>query len=132
MKKIVLKGRIFSGHGGGTLYLTLPWVKKQIIEKLGFEPYTGTLNLKLPKETVERKKQLLRSGMAIKIIPEKGFCLGLCFKAKIMNEIHGAIVLPQVPGYPEDVLEVIAPVSLRKTLGVTEGDEVQLTVYLPC
>ncbi|MBX5326435.1 MAG: DUF120 domain-containing protein [Candidatus Bathyarchaeia archaeon] len=131
MKKIVLKGRIFSGHGGGARYLKLPWVKKQITEKLGFEPFLGTLNLKLSKETVERKKQLLRSSVAIKIIPEEGFCLGLCFKTLIMNKIQGAIVLPQVPGYPEDVLEVIAPVSLRKTLGVTEGDEVQLTVYLP-
>jgi riboflavin kinase len=131
LKTITLKGKVFSGHGGGTKFLSLPWVRKQIIEKLGFEPFLGTLNLRLSKESAEVKKKLVKTAKAIEILPKKGFCVGLCFKAKIMDKVEGAIVLPQVPSYADDVLEVIAPVSLRETLKLREGDEVRLTVYLP-
>lgn len=131
MKTIILHGKVFSGHGSGTKYLKLSWVKKQITEKLGFEPFLGTLNLRLKKESVEAKKKLLKSEKAIEIVPREGFCLGLCFKARVMDKVDGAVVLPQVPHYPENVLEVIAPVSLRKTLGFKEDDEVRLSVYLP-
>jgi riboflavin kinase len=131
LQTITLQGKVFSGQGGGTKFLGLPWVRKQIIDKLGFEPFLGTLNLRLTKESTEAKKELVKTGKAIKIMPAKGFCRGLCFKARIMDKIEGAIVLPQVPDYPEDVLEVIAPVSLRKTLKLKEDDEVRLSVYLP-
>jgi riboflavin kinase len=131
LKTIILKGKVFSGHGSGTKFLKLPWVRKQIREKFGFEPFLGTLNLRLSKESAEVKKQFAKTAKVIEIVPEKGFCKGLCFKAKIMDKINGAIVLPQVPSYPDDVLEVIAPVSLRETLKLREGDEVQLTAYLP-
>jgi riboflavin kinase len=130
MQTIVLHGKVFSGQKGGTKFIKLPWVERQIIEKLGFTPYPGTLNLKLTKESIEIKKQLLKAK-AIEILPVKGFCCGLCFKARIMDKIDGAIVLPQVPTYPEDVVEIIAPASLRETLKLKEGDEVQLKIYLP-
>jgi CTP-dependent riboflavin kinase len=104
------------------------WVKKQIIEKLGFEPHPGTLNLKLTKQSITAKKQLLK-WKAVEIVPVKGFCCGLCFKARVMNKVEGAIIIPQVPSYPEDVLEVIAPFSLRERLELRDGDEVRLTVY---
>lgn len=130
MQTIVLRGKVFSRQKGGTKFLKLPWVERQIIEKLGFTPYPGTLNLKLTKESIETKKQLLNTK-TIEILPAKGFCCGLCFKARIIDKVDGAIVFPQVPSYPEDVLEVIAPVSLRETLRLKEGDEVQLKIYLP-
>ncbi len=106
-------------------------MRKQIVEKLGFEPYLGTLNLRLTKESTEAKKQLLKQGKAIEIVPVKGFYRGLCFKARIMDRVEGAIIIPQVPSYSKDVLEVIASAHLRETLKLREGDEVRLTVYLP-
>jgi riboflavin kinase len=48
-----------------------------------------------------------------------------------MDKVEGAIIIPQVPFYPEDVLEVIAPFSLRERLKLRDGDEVRLTVYPP-
>lgn len=65
------------------------------------------------------------------IVPVKGFCCGLCYKARVMDRIDGVIIIPKVPDYPKDLLEVIAPVSLRRTLKLREGDEVRLSVYLP-
>lgn len=131
MKSVTLQGKVFTGEGGGTKFLSLPWVQKQIKEKLGFKPFLGTLNLRLTQESIEAKKALTETEKAITIVPIEGFCCGLCYKARIMNKIDGAIIIPQVPDYPEDLLEVIASVSLRKTLKLREGDEVQLSVYLP-
>jgi len=41
-----------------------------------------------------------------------------------------AIVIPEVAGYPEDVLEIVAPANLRETLQLEDGDEITVTVNL--
>jgi riboflavin kinase len=130
LKTVTLQGKVFRGQGGGTRFLSLPWVQRQIIEKLGFKPFLGTLNLHLTQKSTEARKEVAETQKAIMIVPVKGFCCGLCYKTRIMDKIDGAIVIPQVPDYPRDLLEVIAPVSLRKTLKLREGDEVRLSVYL--
>jgi riboflavin kinase len=131
LKAITLHGKVFTGEGGGTKFLRLPWVQKQVIDKLGFKPFLGTLNLRLAQESIEAKKALVETEKAIIIVPVKAFCCGLCYKACIMDKIDGAIIIPQMPDYQEDLLEIIAPVSLRQTLKLREGDEVRLTVYPP-
>ena len=131
MGTVVLQGKLFGRQGGGAKFLSIPWVQKQIIEKLEFKPFPGTLNLHLTQESTETKREIIKTGKAIIIVPVKGFCCGLCYKARIMDKMDGAVIIPQVPDYPEDVLEVIASVSLRKTLKLREGDEVRLSVYLP-
>ena len=126
-KEMVLKGKVFSGNKRGKQFVNLPWVKKQINEKIGFNPYIGTLNLRLTNETGIRK---LRKAKGIKIKPEKGYCEGKCFKALVMRKVEGAVVLPDVPEYPADVLEVLAPVNLRETLGLKDGVEIEVTVTI--
>ncbi len=128
MKKIKLSGKVFSGTGEGTKFLKLPWVKQQIKEKLGFTPYNGTLNLKLSAESTERRK-LPEKATAIKVCPEEGYCNGKLFKASV-GRLKCAIVVPEVAGYPENVLEIIANVNLREKLQVVDGDEIVVTVNL--
>lgn len=106
--------------------MELPWVKRQTTEKLGFTPYLGTLNLKLTKETAKQRK-LLEKTPSEKIFPAEGYCDGLLFKAFI-GIVQCAIVIPQVAGYPNDLLEVIAPVYLRQALQLEDGCEVTVTV----
>jgi len=86
--------------------------------------------MKLTKQSIIARKQLSK-WKAIEIVPVKGFCCGLCFRARIMDKVEGAIIIPQVPSYPEDVLEVIAPLPLREKLELRDGDEVRLTVCPP-
>jgi riboflavin kinase len=123
----VLKGNVFSGHKGGKLFVNLPWVREQMDEKLGFNPYAGTLNLRLPNETALDR---LREANGIKIVPEKGYSEGKCFKALVNGKVEGAVVLPDVPDYPLDLLEVLAPVNLREKFGLEDGMEVIVTVIL--
>lgn len=123
-----MQGTVISGEGAGTKFVKLPWVKKQFIQKLGFNPYPGTLNLRLPVET--KVKDLMDKAEGVQIKPAKGFFRGKCFKALVMNRIKGAVVTPEVPDYPADLLEVLAPVNLRKTLQLKDGEKVQITIYL--
>ena len=46
-KSYSVSGKVFSGLGEGAYYISLMGYKKQFTSKLGFEPYPGTLNLKL-------------------------------------------------------------------------------------
>lgn len=126
-KKVVVNGKVFSGTQQGKKYVDLPWVKKQIEEKLGFKPFIGTLNLRLQKTSDITG---LHETDGITITPEKGYCTAKCFKARVNKRVEGAVVLPDVPDYPEDVLELLATVNLRKTFNLTDGDTVEVVVTL--
>ena len=126
MPAIIFNGEVFSGTGNGKKFIDLPWVKQQIEDKLGFSPYSGTLNIRLTKEGL-KKKILLENVEEIEIKPELGFCPGKLFRAYI-TYLECAIVIPKVPAYPSDVLEVIAPVYLRKELKLVDDSLVTVTV----
>ena len=126
MPKLVFKGTVYSGKGEGKKFVDLPWVKKQIVEKIGFSPYLGTLNLHLAKRSIE-KKVLLENTTGLKIKPQPKFCPGVMFKAQI-GDLECAIVIPKIPNYPTNVLEIIAPVCLRERLKLVDGNLVSVLV----
>ena len=129
MKTLRIKGIVFSGKGEAVKFVELPWVKKQIVEKLGFTPHSGTLNLKLDKEEL-RHRYLLEKAEAIEISAIKGFSRGRCFKAMLVNNMECVIVIPEIPNYPENVIEVIAPTNLREKLKLKDGDYVEIEILL--
>ena len=126
MPTIVFIGTIFSGSGSGKEFVDLPWVRRQIKEKMGFSPFSGTLNLHLNEESKE-KKILLEKTKGILIEPESGYCAGVLFKVCI-DALECAVVVPKVPNYPSDVLEIIAPVCLREHLKLKDGSLVSVSV----
>lgn len=128
MERITLCGIVFSGGGEGKRFLDLPWVKRQIEETLGFIPYSGTLNLRLSEESVKRRK-LLEKAHSIKVCPAEGYCNGVLIKAFI-GTLECAVVVPEIAGYPKDVLEIIASVNLREKLQLENGAEVAVSVNL--
>jgi riboflavin kinase, archaea type len=126
LKKITLEGTVFTGEGNGKKYLALPWVKQQVEEKVGFTPFLGTLNLNLTRAETELRK-LLQKQQSDAICPAEGYCVGLLFRA-VISGVECAVIIPQVKGYPENVLEVVAPVNLRETLELKDGDAVTISV----
>ncbi|MBC7130185.1 CTP-dependent riboflavin kinase, partial [Candidatus Bathyarchaeota archaeon] len=118
MGRAIIQGEVFSGSGEGSKYLGLSWVRKQIKEKLGFFPYPGTLNIKVDDELKLRK--MLSENQSIEILPEKGYCTAKCIMVYV-GGVKCAIIIPEVDGYPGNVMEIIAPVSLREKLGLKDG-----------
>jgi riboflavin kinase len=129
LKTITLHGTVVSGKGEGENFVKLAWVRKQIQEKLGFTPYPGTLNLKLDKKNIKLNKTLHKEK-SVEISPHEGFHRGKCFQAHIASSIDGAVVFPEVANYPENIIEIIAPVNLREKLQIKNGDSVEVKINL--
>jgi len=126
LKTLRLKGRVFSGKGEGAEFVNLSWARKRIEEKLGFTPYSGTLNIRLDGESTKLKRALTKARGA-EILPAPGYCRGRIFEASIMK-VKCAAVIPEVPGYPEDVVEVISSTNLRERLHLADGSSVEVKV----
>ena len=107
--------------------MKLPWVRKQLIEKLGFTPLLGTLNLRLTEDGT-RLKKLLAKARATEILPAAGFCRGKCFKAYLAGSLECAIVVPEVDEYPEGIIEIISSANLREKLRLKDNDVVEVKI----
>jgi riboflavin kinase len=126
---IVVKGQTVTGIGVGSRFIGMEWVREQILEKLGFDPYLGTLNVRIDEETSRRYHSLLEGREGILIEPlDECYYRGKCYRSRINDRVDGAIVVPIVPDYPADLVEIIAPVNLRERLGLRDGSEVTVEI----
>jgi riboflavin kinase, archaea type len=118
-----LKGKIVAGLGEGQYYISKDGYRRQFNLKLGFDPSPGTLNLKLAEPFPKTET------CSIKIegfVDESGTFGGCkCYRVTI-GEIKGAIVRPERSNYPPNLIEVIAPVHLRKALDLKDEDELEM------
>jgi riboflavin kinase len=131
-ENIIITGKAMSGVGEGRYYVSLEGYRKQFIEKLNFDPYPGTLNIRINKEQLYFRRRLdEEEGIKIEGFSTKDRTFGevKAFHCKI-DGIEGAVVLPQRTHYPADVIEVIAPVRIRDALGIKDGDIVNVEVIL--
>ncbi len=131
---ITIEGRVFSGLGEGAYYVSRKIYRKQFVEKLGFDPYPGTLNLKITDGRNARLMMELDAfpGIEIRGFRNKSRTYGpvRCFHAVINGREKGAVVFALRSHYNRNVLEVIAPVCLRKHLKLKDGDKVKVEVLL--
>jgi len=129
---ITLEGVVFTGLGEGAYYVTREHYKKQFIEKLGFDPYPGTLNLKLTTDYDVKSCSELEGYPAIEIegfeSENRTFGPVKCYPAIIENKLKGALILALRRHYDTSVIEVIAPIFLRKNLGLKDGHKVKVEV----
>jgi len=129
-KGFVLNGTVVSGIGEGKYYMSLEPYRQQFNTHLGFEPYPGTLNIRLSSSSlpVRRKIEAL-NWIRIKGFSTDGRTFGdaKCLPCRI-GTISCGIVMPGRTHYPADIIEVIAPMALRRKLGVEDTDTVTVEV----
>jgi riboflavin kinase len=128
----LFEGTLFSGLGEGAYYVGQEGYKQQFISKLGFEPYPGTLNLRVRKEDQEEVR-LLEASPFILI---EGFTNGgrsfgpaKCIKSIMGDREEGALIFPVRSHYSGDVVEIIAPKFLRAQLDLKDGDTVKVRAF---
>ncbi len=129
-KGYILSGALVSGIGEGKYYMSLEPYKQQFLTHLGFEPYPGTLNIRLPASGLPVRKKIDSLGwIRIKGFSTDGRTFGdaKCLPCRI-GDVPCGIVVPGRTHYPEDIIEVIAPVALRRKLGVEDTDTVTVEV----
>jgi riboflavin kinase len=130
---VTLEGTVFTGLGEGAYYVSKSDYKKQITEKFGFEPYPGTLNIKLSNDYDIKTRMELDAYPAIEIAgfqnADRSFGLVKCYPAIIDGAVKGALVTALRSHYDVSVLEIIAPVCLRKHLSLKDGNKVKVEVF---
>ena len=122
-----LLGKIVSGMGKGTFFMSQDFYKAQFQEKVHFTPFEGTLNLKIDSDSINSMKTLPKNKFGL-IHGEGKFGDVKYIEANINNEINGAIVFPAKSEHDEDVLEFITDKNLRKQFQFMDGDEVTIII----
>jgi len=134
MKKAetIFEGTVFSGLGEGAYYVSQEAYKQQFVSKLGFQPYPGTLNLRVRKEDQEEVRFLEASPFVlIEGFTDGGRSFGpaKCFLTKIAEKVDGALILPVRTHYSGDVVELISPKFLREQLHLKDGDTIKVRAF---
>jgi riboflavin kinase, archaea type len=124
-------GKVFQGLGEGAYYVGLEGYKTQFAKALGFDPYPGTLNLKLESPTqIELKKQLRGfDGLRIDGFESGGRTYGgaRCYRATVgKGKLPAAVLVIDRTHYDDSVLEIISPHFLRGELGLKDGDKLEV------
>ena len=121
-----IRGTLVRGLGEAPAFTQLPWVVEQCQAKLGFAPYPGTVNLEVLPEDVPLWGDLAARPGAVLIPPDPDFCDAVCHAVSIAGRLEGATITPHVDAYPVDKLELLAPVNVMQTLGLSLGQEVEV------
>ncbi len=127
-------GTVFTGIGKGAYYVGHPGYRTRMLDKLGYEPYPGTLNLKLHTlDEVRQRKRLRESkGVLIESFELNGerFSGLNCF-AGVMNGRRVTLLIVEITRYDDSVIELISRVYLRGELGLKDGDRATVTIQNP-
>ncbi|ELY48410.1 DUF120 domain-containing protein [Natronorubrum sulfidifaciens] len=134
--EIELDGTVTSGMGEGRHYISLSGYKRQFEDRLGYEPFPGTLNVDLRDDSVRRRSAI----GALEPVPIDGwedddrtYGPAVCYPATIetadgerYEDAH--IIAPERTHHDEDQLEIIAPEKLREALALEDDDHVVVYV----
>ena len=129
-----ISGYVITGLGEGAYYMTREPYVKQFIEKLGFKPWPGTLNLQL--DEIDNLKNFVKLRAKTPIIikgfktKERIFGDVDCHHVKINEEVDGAVIIPTRTHHNSKIMEVVAPINLRKKFKLKDGMKVKLA-YSP-
>ncbi len=130
--RLTLEGDVTSGMGEGRHYITLSGYMKQFRERLGYEPFAGTLNVVLTDGE--------RAAMgAVEAVPidgwedeERTYGPAVCYPATVEAEGRSYepahVISPERTHHEDDQLELIAPEKLRDELALADGDTVTIHV----
>jgi len=118
-----LTGIIQSGAGKGATFTQLDWVVAQCRRMLGYEPFPGTLNVRVNDKNTESLEDFLEET-DFELVPEDpAFCTARVKKITV-NGIPAAVILPSedVRIHEKRVIEIVAAFSLKEALGLGDGD----------
>jgi riboflavin kinase len=130
-KELVLEGELFSGLGEGAYYIHQSGYRRQFIKKLGYDPFPGTLNIRLDKRFL-RERSLLDTMPSVLV---DGFSNGKrsygpvrCIPVSVNGVAQANIITALRSHYGEEILEIIAPMNLRERLRLKDGDIIRVRV----
>lgn len=128
-RSIGLTGTVESGLGEGQYYLNKPGYRDQLVNKCGFTPFDGTLNVRV-SDSQMTKLSLVPAGSRIRIdsfrADGRTYGEAECIPA-VIRKIRCAIIRPK-RSHHTGVLEIISAEHLRSRLKLKDGDSLEITI----
>ena len=127
---IKFEGIVTSGLQKAGTFMKKDTYKKQYLEKLGFKPYYGTLNIKLKNDVEINLKKEFNDDL--KIIHGNDTLGDVYFlNAEISTEDSqitkkGAILFPTKTVHKIDTIEFVAPEKLREIMHLNDKSKVTI------
>jgi len=121
---------VTSGLKEGRYYMSLPQYRKQFKEKLGFEPFEGTLNLNV--DAVKLSAFLIGAeaayinGFHTKLRTFGGLkSFNVLIKTKDKS-LRAALIIPDRTHHTKDIAEIIHKDNLRDMLKLRDKDSIKI------
>ena len=148
VKPMLFKGKIVTGMGEGAYYMSLEGYKKQFQNKLGYEPFPGTLNIKIEDKNYLNSRKDLINYPSIYIDgfknSDRTFGWVRCYPATISQEtrLSREVTQSQTTNISDDVhvlllerthhnnnlIEVIGPWNIKESSNLKNGDRVVVKI----
>ncbi len=123
-KGMILNGTVVRGFGEGAYFISMRHYQKEIKDKLGFNAYPGTLNIRVGKKQTDMFKDTVPVRIDGCKAGNKTFGGASCYRASI-NDANIAIIMPDLTKH-KDVVELIAPFHLKSELKLKDGDKIKV------
>src|SRR5881628_3194775 len=120
-------GTIVSGLGEGRVFVALPWFREAVRRAGGFDPYPGTLNVRLVDDAALARWRGISAESSVRVeAPGAVRCGGTLVPVMIDDTVAAAVIVPDLTRHPEELLEVIAEVHLKSRLARGDGARIML------
>ena len=128
----VIEGHLVCGLGQSANFTQIDWVRRQLIDLAGIDPHPGTVNLELT-DGENRKRWQSWQELPTHTIEsaEVGSCRARCYPVRISGRIPAAVLLPDVEGYPENKVELVAALPVRKHLSLDVNALIKVDLCQP-
>jgi riboflavin kinase len=127
---IIINGIVSGGIGEGAYYVDV--YASRFKESLGFVPFSGTLNVRVKDDDSRKAVNKMKQSVPLIVqgFSEGGRTFGdvICYRVKVNDKYEAAVVIAQRTHHSQDILEIIAPVELRKVLKLKDNDPITLTL----
>jgi len=132
--KVHFSGTLVSGMGEGKYYMSLDGYRKQFEKKIGYIPFPGTLNIRIvdPLSLENRGKiESFRYHFVDGFSDSKRTYGWVKCYPVILNgneKIRSDLLILERTHHDNNMLEIIAPVNIKKVLNLKNGDDVKVTL----
>jgi len=133
LEKILIVGEVVEGMGEGGYYVSIKGYYRQFKEKLGFEPYKGTLNLRLNETDNKILRELMNQIEPVVIegfkTLEREYGPVDCYDVYVSplfnrDKIRKAAILDiKRTHHKENIIEILARPYLREYFNLSDGDK---------
>ena len=127
-------GTLVSGMGEGKYYMSLEGYRKQFEKKIGYVPFPGTLNIRIVdalslgnREKIENFRYYFVDRFSDS---KRTYGWVKCYPVIINGneKIRSDLLILERTHHDNNMLEIIAPVNIKKVLNLRNGDNVKVTL----